>query len=38
MINSHLLAVSRNGATEERGGEIGLLHSVSLMSAARHES
>ena len=38
MINSHLLAVSRNGATEERGGDIGLLHSVSRMSAARHES
>ncbi|WP_285427913.1 hypothetical protein, partial [Pseudomonas sp. lyk4-R2A-8] len=38
MINSHLLAVSRSGATEERGGEIRLLHSVSRMSAARHES
>jgi hypothetical protein len=38
MINSHLLAVSRNGATEERGGDLGLLHSVSRMNAARHES
>jgi hypothetical protein len=33
-----LLAVNRKGATEERGGEIGLLHSVSRMNAARHES
>ena len=38
MINSHLLAVSRNGATEEPGGYIGLLHSVRCMSSARHES
>lgn len=38
MINSHLLAVSRNGAMEERGGDIWLLHSVSRVSAARNES
>ncbi len=38
MINSHLLAVRRNGATQERGGDLGFLHSVSRISAARHEN
>ncbi len=38
MINSHLLAVRRTGATTKCGEGIELLHSVDRINASRQES